>query len=119
MTGIQVLPNFGASAPDPNDVLGALTDPVLQSGHINTANWAPPAMVRSAEGDADVFRSRHALAGRQDDLAMSGTQVPYLPLFSAPVVYAVAPDYTFTKPLTIFDLINGDWIDYLHATAPS
>jgi hypothetical protein len=35
-------------------------------------------------------------------LSMSAAQVPYLPLFSAPVVYALAPGYTFSKPLTIF-----------------
>ena len=32
MRGIQVLPNFGASAPDPNDVLGGLTDPFSNLG---------------------------------------------------------------------------------------
>ena len=119
MTGIQVLPNIGASAPDPNDVLGALTDPVLKSGHLNTANWIPPEMVR-ARGEmlssSDPPKRWEAV---KTILRMIGTQVPYLPLFSAPLVYAVAPDYTFTKPLTIFDLINGDWIGYLHATRRS
>ena len=52
-------------------------------------------------------------------LSMIAAQVPDLPLFTAPVVYALAPGYTFTKPLTIFDLINGDWVDYLRATARS
>jgi peptide/nickel transport system substrate-binding protein len=119
MRGIQVLPNFGAAAPDPNDVLGALTDPVLQPGHINAANWAPATMVAARKAmltspdRATRWRAVKAI------LSMIATQVPYLPLFTAPVVYALAPGYTFAKPLTIFDLVNGDWVDYLRGTAGS
>jgi len=119
MRGIQVLPNFGAAAPDPNDVLGALTDPVLQPGHINAADWAPPAMVAARKSMLTSPDRATRWQAAKTILSMIATQVPYLPLFTAPVVYALAPGYTFTKPLTIFDLINGDWVDYLRATARS
>ena len=119
MRGVQVLPNFGASAPDPNDVLGALTDPILKPGHINAANWAPAAMVAARKAMLTSPDRATRWQAAKTILSMIATQVPYLPLFSAPVVYAVAPGYTFIKPLTIFDLINGDWVDYLRATARS
>jgi len=119
MKGIQVLPNFGAAAPDPNDVLGALTDPVLQPGHINAANWVPPAMVAARKAMLTSPDRATRWRAVKTILSMSAAQVPYLPLFSAPVVYALAPGYTYTKPLTIFDLINGDWVDALRATARS
>jgi peptide/nickel transport system substrate-binding protein len=119
MRGVQVLPNFGAAAPDPNDVLGALTDPVLQPGHINAANWAPPAMVAARKAMLTSPNRDTRWEAVKTILSMSAAQVPYLPLFSAPVVYALAPGYTYTKPLTIFDLINGDWVDSLRATARS
>jgi peptide/nickel transport system substrate-binding protein len=119
MKGIQVLPNSGAAARDPNDLLGALTDPVLQAAHINAANWAPPAMIAARKAMLTSPDRATRWQAVKRILSMSAAQVPYLPLFSAPVVYALAPGYTHTKPLTIFDLINGDWVDALRATAPS
>jgi peptide/nickel transport system substrate-binding protein len=119
MRGIQVLPNFGAAAPDPNDVLGGLTDPVLQPGHINVANWAPPTMVAARKSMLTSPDRATRWQAVKTILAMIATQLPYLPLFTVPVVYASAPGHTFTKLLTIFDLINADWVDHLRATARS
>lgn len=116
MTGINVLPGFGATVPDPNSVVTTLVDPNLSLPVGDIANWTP-ANVEHARpyllsGKTKAIRWQAA----KTILTAIADDVPYDPLFSVNQVYALARGYRFTKPMNVFDFTSGDWIFYLEAT---
>lgn len=116
MTGINVLPGFGATVPDPNSVVATLVDPNLNRPVGDIANWTPTAVVQARPyllaGKTKAIRWNAA----KTILKAIADEVPYDPLFSVNQIYALAKGYRFTKAMSVFDFTNGDWIFYLQAT---
>lgn len=118
MTGIQLIEGFTATEADPASVLGkggVVGTVNLTQGGFNEANWASPAIDRAV---ADMTSLNKSLRWQQSKfiLRQVADQVPYVPLFDPSNAWAVAAGWKFTRPMTLFDFYNGDWISYLKAT---
>ena len=113
LTGINVLPGFGADVPDPNSIVGTLTDPNLKLPVGDIANWTPAAVVKARTVLTMSTNNAARWQAAKTILSAIAQQAPYVGLFSNNDLYAFRGYRLATRSLSVFDFLNGSWIFYL------
>jgi peptide/nickel transport system substrate-binding protein len=112
--GIQTMQMF-QPLPDPGSLLGLITgQPNIRPQGFNVANWSTPAgenawlQLTTSLNKATRWQATKTLVTAIAD------NIPYIPLFSPDTVVVLDGGFTFSRPLTGFDIsINGNWASAL------
>lgn len=121
-TGLQVLTGFATTSADPSagPLWGMVGKAHEVPGLINIANFSTPAveaaLVKIAPQTAASYTNAERWDATKTILTQIAQQAAYIPLFSSDNVYILARGATFTQTPTLFDQIDGQWIDYIRAS---
>jgi peptide/nickel transport system substrate-binding protein len=101
---------FGQTLPpDPDGLLNLMVGKAQEADGVNFANFTNPAIETALSQMTMQTVDAVRWQGTKTILTQMADQVPYIPLFDPPEVFAVGGGFKVSGPLTLASLCSGEW----------